>query len=31
MTALARAAAVVNDSPILSSEEMLYKDYDLKC
>jgi hypothetical protein len=24
-------AAIVNDRPILSSERMLYKDYDLRC
>jgi hypothetical protein len=24
-------AAIVNDRPILSSERMLYKDYDRKC
>jgi hypothetical protein len=24
-------AAIVNDSPILSSERMLYKDYDHRC
>jgi hypothetical protein len=24
-------AAIVNDRPILSSERMLYKDYDRRC
>jgi hypothetical protein len=31
VTALARAAAIVNDGPTLSSERMLHKDYDSKC
>jgi hypothetical protein len=31
MTALARAAAIVNDRPIVSSERILHKDYDHKC
>jgi hypothetical protein len=31
MTALARAAAIVNDRPLLSSERMLHIDYILKC
>jgi hypothetical protein len=31
MTALARASNIVNDRPILSSERMLYKDYNPKC
>jgi hypothetical protein len=31
MSALARPAKIVNDRPILSSERMLHKDYDLKC
>jgi hypothetical protein len=26
-----RPAAIVNDRPILSSERMLYKDYDRRC
>jgi hypothetical protein len=30
MTALARARAIVNDRPLLSSERMLHKDYDRK-
>jgi hypothetical protein len=28
MKELARPAAIVNDRPILSSERMIYKDYD---
>jgi hypothetical protein len=31
MTALERAATIVIDRPILSSEEMLHKDYNRKC
>jgi hypothetical protein len=30
MTAVARPAIIVNDRPILSSERMLYKDYERK-
>jgi hypothetical protein len=29
--ALAKPAAIVNDRPILSSDRMLYKDYNRKC
>jgi hypothetical protein len=31
MNALARATAIVNDRSILSSESMLYKEYDRRC
>jgi hypothetical protein len=31
MSALERAATIVIDRPILSSEEMLHKDYNRKC
>jgi hypothetical protein len=31
MTALAKPAAIVNRSPILSSERILHKDYNHEC
>jgi hypothetical protein len=31
MKALARPISNVNDRPIISSERMLHKDYNLKC
>jgi hypothetical protein len=31
MNALVRTRAIVNDKPILSSERILYKDYDRRC
>jgi hypothetical protein len=31
MTALARAAAIVNDRPIISLERTLHKGYGCKC
>jgi hypothetical protein len=31
MTSLAGPAEIVKDRPILSSERMLHKDYDIKC
>jgi hypothetical protein len=31
MNTLARAAAIVNDRPVLSSDRMSYKDYVRRC
>jgi hypothetical protein len=31
MTTLARTATIVNERPILSSDRILFKDYDSKC